>query len=318
MRTRLPPATNSHREALWSALDRMARVHSACCGEITSRHAPLTRLNRTLTQKERETTMATQTSETNGRLWGARARDWAEVQEGQCAAAFHAVLAHAGVAPGTRHLDLGCGAGMAAALSASLGATVAGIDAAEAMLEIARERTPRGDFRQGDLEALPFADASFDLVTGFNAFQYAGDPSLALREAGRVTRPGGMIVIMTWGEPAGMEAASLVTVLKPLLPPAPPGAPGPFALSNEDALRAFAVAGGLTPGKVFDVETHWSYRSESEALRGLGASGVAIRAIEHSGADALIATYHTALAPFRQPDGSFRIGARFRCLVATP
>lgn len=260
----------------------------------------------------------TPTADTNGRLWGARARDWAEVQEGQCAAAFHAVLDHAGVGPGMRHLDVGCGAGMAAALSASRGAAVGGMDAAEALLQIARDRTPAGDFRQGDLEALPFDDDSFDLVTGFNAFQYAGDPAQALREAGRVTKPGGMIVIMTWGEPARMEASALVGALKPLLPAPPPGAPGPFALSDETALRAFAAAGGLTPGAVFDVDTHWSYPDEATALRGLGSAGVAVRAIEHSGADAFIAAHRAALAPFRQPDGGFRIGARFRCLVATP
>ena len=62
-----------------------------------------------------------------------------------------------------------------------------------------------------------------------------------------------MIVIMTWGEPAGMQAASLVAALKPHLPAPPSGAPGPFALSDETALRAFAAAGGLTPGAVFDV-----------------------------------------------------------------
>lgn len=262
--------------------------------------------------------MTAQTSSTNGRLWGARARDWADVQEGQCAAAYHAVLAHAGVGPGTRHLDVGCGSGMAAALSASLSANVAGIDAADTLLEIARERTPGGDFRQGDLEALPFADASFDLVTGFNAFQYAGDPTQALREAGRVTKPGGMIVIMTWGEPKAMEAASLVAALKPLLPTPPPGAPGPFALSDETALRAFATAGGLTPGTVFDVDTHWHYRDEATAIRGLGAAGVAVRAVEHSGMDAFIAAHRAALTPFLQPDGSIRVGASFRCLVAAP
>lgn len=49
----------------------------------------------------------TKTSETNGRLWGARARDWAEVQEGQCAAAYHAVLKHAGVGSGASHLYVG-------------------------------------------------------------------------------------------------------------------------------------------------------------------------------------------------------------------
>ena len=61
------------------------------------------------------------------------------------------------------------------------GSRVGGIDAAGALLSIARERTPGGDFRQGELEALPFADAGFDLVTGFNAFQFAGEPAQALR-----------------------------------------------------------------------------------------------------------------------------------------
>ena len=263
--------------------------------------------------------MTTQTtSQTNGRLWGTSARDWAEVQEGQCAAAFHAVLDHAGVGPGTRHLDVGCGAGMAVALSGARGASVAGIDAAEAMLAIAVERTAAGDFRQGDLESLPFTDASFDLVTGFNAFQYAGNPAQALREAGRVCAPGGMIVIVTWGEPAGMQAASLVGLLKPFLPPPPPGAPGPFALSDETALRTFATAGGLTPGTVFDVETHWAYADEATAIRGLTSSGVAIKAIEFAGKDAVIAAHRAGLAPFRQADGSYKIGASFRCLVATP
>jgi SAM-dependent methyltransferase len=258
----------------------------------------------------------THTSTTNGRLWGARARDWAEVLEGQCAAAFHAVLAYANVGPGTHHLDVGCGSGMAAELSAARGARVAGLDAAESMLDIARERTPSGDFRQGDLESLPFADESFDLVTGFNAFQFAGDPAQALREAGRVTRPGGLVVIMTWGDPAQMEAASLVAALKSLLPPAPPGAPGPFALSDESALRAFAAAGGLVPLDMFDVETHFNYPDEATALRGLGSAGVAVRALEHSGEDAFLAAYKAALAPLRRANGSIRASARFRCLSA--
>jgi SAM-dependent methyltransferase len=262
--------------------------------------------------------MNQRTADMNGRLWGARARDWAEVQEGQCAAAFHAVLDHAGVGPGIRHLDVGCGAGMVSALSASLGASVAGIDAAGSLLEIARERTPGGDFHLGDLEDLPFDDDSFDLVTGFNAFQFAGDAARALREAGRVTRPGGMIVVMTWGDPAGMEAASVMGAAKPLLPVPPPGAPGPFALSDEAMLRAFVAAGGLVPGAIFDVDTHWFYRDEVTALRGIASSGVASRAIEHSGEAAFIEAHRAAFAPFRQPDGSYRIGARFRCLVASP
>jgi ubiquinone/menaquinone biosynthesis C-methylase UbiE len=74
---------------------------------------------------------------------------------------------------------------MAAALAASLGATVSGLDASTALLEIARERTPAADFRQGDLESLPFEDDAFDLVSGFNAFQFAGDAARAARGRAR-------------------------------------------------------------------------------------------------------------------------------------
>lgn len=263
------------------------------------------------------TTIAKGTAAMNGPLWGARARDWAEVQEGQFAAAFHAVLAHVAVGPGTKHLDVGCGAGMAAALSASLKASVSGLDASLAMLEIARERTPGGDFRQGDLESLPFDDDSFDIVTGFNSFQYAGDAVQALREAGRVTRPGGRVVIMTWGEPAGMEAAGHVASLKPLLPPPPPGAGGPFALSEETALRGFAEAGGLIPLDVVDVDTPWHYPDLPTALRGMASSGVAVKAAEHSGKDALVTAMTAFLTPFQKRDGSIGFGARARYLVAT-
>ncbi len=257
------------------------------------------------------------TAALNGPLWGARARDWAEVQEGQFAAAFDAVLAHAKVGPGTRHLDAGCGAGMAAARSALLGASVSGLDASAELLEIARERNPGKDFRQGDLEALPFAEDSFDLVTGFNSFQYAGDAAQALREAGRVTRPGGWVVIMTWGEPEGMEAAGHVAALKPLLPPPPPGAGGPFALSNDAALRGFAEAGGLTPVEVRDVETPWHYPDLATALRGMASSGVAVRAGQHSGEDDLMAAMEGFLKPFEREDGTISFGARAKYLVAT-
>lgn len=258
------------------------------------------------------------TAKANGRHWGARARDWADIQEGQVAAAYHAVLGRAGVGAGTRHLDAGCGAGMAAALSASLGASVAGLDASAALLEIARERTPSGDFRQGDLEDLPFGDDSFDLVTGFNAFQFAGDATQALREAGRVTRPGGRIVVLTWGDPEGMEAAATVAAMKPLLPAPPPGAPGPFALSDETRLRAFAEAGGLTPLEMHDIDTPWHYPDAATALRGFASAGVAAKAMEHAGEEAFNDAMRAVIAQFVQPDGSVRIAARFRYLVAAP
>src|SRR5690348_16209055 len=89
------------------------------------------------------------TAEEHGRLWGAKARDWADFMEGTVRPVFEAVLERTRVAPGTRYLDVGCGSGMAAQIAAERGAEVAGIDAAEAMLSIARSRVPSGDFRQG-------------------------------------------------------------------------------------------------------------------------------------------------------------------------
>ena len=105
--------------------------------------------------------------------------------------------------------------------------------------------------------------------------------------------------------------------MKPMLPPAPPGAPGPFVLPEETALRAFAIAGGLTPVTVFDVDSPWFYRDEAAALRGFGAAAVALLAKERVGEVAFNAAISAALAPFRLPDGRFRLGARVRCLVAT-
>lgn len=259
---------------------------------------------------------ATGTANVNGPLWGSSAGDWASIQEGQFRAGYVAVLARCHVGPETAYLDAGCGSGMAAQIAASLGAKVAGFDAAEALLAIARDRTPAGDFRVADLESVPFGTASFDVVTGFNSFQFAGDPIRALGEARRVAKPGGKVVVMTWGEPQGMEAASLVAALRPLLPAPPPGAPGPFALSEASKLRAFAEAAGLTAEDLIDVDSPWSYPDESTALRGLASSGVAARAMALSGADTVDAAHRAALAPFRQSDGSFRIGATCRFLVA--
>lgn len=251
----------------------------------------------------------------NGRLWGARANDWANIQEGMCRPVYEAVLTRTNVHAGTAYLDVGCGAGMAAQMAAQRGARVSGLDAAENLLAIARTRVPTGDFRTGELEELPFADGTFDVVAGFNSFQYAANPSAGLAEAKRVAKPGARIAIVTWGKPEGMEAASLLGALRPLLPPPPPGAPGPFALSDETALRAFATAAGLTPAEVFDVDSPWHYPDLAIALRALKAAGVTVRAIEHAGEDAVDQANTTALAPFRQADGSYRVGATFRCLL---
>jgi len=258
------------------------------------------------------------TSAANGRLWGARALDWADVQEGQCQPAYEAVFDRLALGPEIKYCDVGCGAGMAALLASQRGAEVSGVDGAESLLGIARDRVAGADFRHGDLEELPFSSGIFDVVTGFNSFQFAANPVAALAEARRVSKPSGRIVVLTWGDPQGMEAAAIVGALKTLLPAPSPGAPGPFALSTEAALRGFAETAGLVPLEVLDVVCEWHYKDLKTALRGLGSSGVAAKASEHTSVDAVNNAHAAALKPFRRSDGSYRLGASFRWLLAAP
>jgi len=256
------------------------------------------------------------TAAINGRLWGARARDWVDLQECQFRSVYETIFERLGLLKDAMYCDVGCGSGMAAAIASKRGARVSGLDAAENLLALARARVPGGDFRCGDMEELPFSDGAFDLVSGFNSFQYAGNPRAALTQARRVTKPGGQVVVLTWGAPERMPAASLIAALRPLLPAPPPGAPGPFALSDEGALRRFAMGAGLTPMRVEDITCEWSYTNLDAALRGLGSSGVAVRAMENSSEQAVNHAHSTALEPFRQEDGSYRVGACFRWLSA--
>lgn len=113
-------------------------------------------------------------------------------------------------------------------------------------------------------------------------------------------------------------SAGIVAALRALLPTPLPGAPGPLASFEEAKLRAFAEAAGLTAEDVIDVDSPWTYPDEATALRALASSGVAARAATSAGRDDVDATHRAALASFRQTDGSYRIGATCRFLVARP
>ena len=97
--------------------------------------------------------------------------------------------------PGTRALDAACGTGRHAAYLRDLGCTVTGVDQSPEMLTAARGKVPEARFDQGDIEQLPFADASFDLVVISLALTHLADPTPALHELARVLRPGGSLVI---------------------------------------------------------------------------------------------------------------------------
>src|SRR5262245_49810726 len=109
-----------------------------------------------------------------GPLWGARPEDWA-LSEDQHSPSYEEALRRVALAPGQRVLDIGCGAGAFLRLVAERGAVPVGIDASEALIELARTRLPEADLRVADMEELPFDDHTFDLVTGFTSFFFAND-----------------------------------------------------------------------------------------------------------------------------------------------
>jgi SAM-dependent methyltransferase len=266
--------------------------------------------------------MATQTHEGSSRiqgpLWSERADDWVEIQEPLMRPAFEAGLDALAIEPETRLLDVGCGSGLALRLAADRGATVSGLDASTGLLEHARRRIPGAPLVQGEIEDLPFDANSFDVVTGFNSFQYAARPAAALAEAARVLAPRGRVLYLNWAPAEQCEASAYLAAIGELLPPAPPGTPGPFALSDSDAIVRVFDEAGLDVNASAEVTVHWTYPDQPTAIAGLMAAGPIVGAIHHAGEDAVIAATTDFLAPFKTSDDGYRITNVFRYAIGNP
>jgi len=142
-----------------------------------------------------------------------------------------------GVAPGTRLLDVGCGAGQLALIAARAGARVTGCDISTNWLEKARERAAAEglsvDFEEGDAEELPYADGQFDAVVSLIGAMFAPRPDLVAAELTRVCRPGGMIAMANW-TPGGFVGQMFKTIARHI---APSGMPSPVLWGDEGTVR---------------------------------------------------------------------------------
>jgi SAM-dependent methyltransferase len=214
-----------------------------------------------------------------------------------------------------RVLDIACGSGFAAQLAARRGAEVSGLDAAEALVTVARARTPTGDFRVGDMFSLPFADDSFDVATSFNGIWKGCDG--ALSEARRVLIPGGRLGLTFWGR---YDHLGLMPYFLKVIELSPPSH-GAASMEQGETGRTGVVeemlaATGfrLMERGAVDVVNEWP--DVATAVRALAAAGPSAPAIEAVGYEAFCQALSEVISPLYEEGLGVRITSEFGWITA--
>ena len=193
------------------------------------------------------------------------------------------LLDAAGVVSGARLLDVATGPGFIAAAASALGASVTGLDFSAAMIAEARRRqAPAITFREGDAEALPFEDASFDAVVMNFGLLHLARPDTALAEARRVLRPGGRYAFTIWAAPEqavafGMAQRALQALGKPDVP-LPEGPPF-FRFSDANECRRTLEGVGFSAVAVTTLPLEWRLTSADAVFDALSRGGVRTAAV---------------------------------------
>lgn len=248
------------------------------------------------------------TSVQHDTIWGAQASGWAKHWAHLADPARSAVAATTGIGPGLRVLDIGCGTGEFCRLASLRGATVSGIDSAAGMINLARQRLPDADLQVGSAMRLPWVAETFDLVTAFNSLQYSEDIDEALREARRVARPGGHVVLCQWGGRQDCELAPILEALKPT----PEQASQPIGIAE---LEQSARHSGLTPVSTAEIAVPYQV-ADRATLRQALLVDAALVGTDQDAEHTLQTALHLADS-FRRSDGSYRFENRFQYLLTT-
>jgi SAM-dependent methyltransferase len=267
----------------------------------------------TVTPTTEEETMGT--AQAQAQLWGRHPQAWSQTMEQQMRPLYRATLDALASLDGRSLLDAGCGSGQAIADAASRGATVTGVDATPELLDIARQRTPTADLRVGDIQQLPFEDATFDLVTAFNSIQYAADPAAAVSQLARVCRAGGQVAIGIWGDPLRCETEGLFQRLRSLAPP-PPGTPAPLGCSDAGVVEDLLTKAGLSIRGGGEVPIAITFDRLDEAWEAHRSSGPLQKVIDAVGEDSVREVIDAVLTADRKPDGKYRQDNVMRYVLA--
>ena len=213
--------------------------------------------------------------------WGRKAVEFATLSEPTNCREYVAMHHRLGVGAGDRLLDLACGAGLAVELATLRGARCAGLDASPRLLAIARDRNPDADLRVGDMNALPWDDASFDVVTSFRGI-WGTTPS-AVAEAYRVLVPGGRLGLTVWGH---IKASPGAWVFAPFALAAEPKVQNQAAmvsLGRPGAGEALLLEMGFTRVERIEVPFVFEFCDPDGYARALASTGPAFEAIQAVG-----------------------------------
>lgn len=150
------------------------------------------------------------------------------------------------IKPGAQLLDVGCGAGQLSLIAARAGARVTGCDIASNWLVQARRSAAAEGlsvvFEEGDAEALPYGNGTFDAVASLIGAMFAPRPERVAAELTRVCRPGGIIAMANWTGP-GFVGQMFKTIAKHI---APSGMPSPVLWGDEPTVRERLGSGVAT------------------------------------------------------------------------
>jgi SAM-dependent methyltransferase len=227
-------------------------------------------------------------------------------------------LAFAGPGDGDRVLDIGTGTGaLVSTIAATIrGGEVVGIDRSPAMIEHARRTSTseRTRFEIGDVQELPFPDASFDTTVAMLVLNFVPDSARAVGEMRRVTRPGGVVSACVWDYHSGMQMLRLFwDEASALDPGAAERNEGTMKFSREGELGAAWSAAGLTgvTGRPLVLDQPFTSFADfwTPFLEGVGPAGAYVAGLPEERRDELAARLRARLLGPR-PDGSFLLSAR--------